>query len=91
MLAALKDGRAPTVHGDDYPTPDGSCVRDYIHVVDVADAHVAAMAALEAGREVGTVYNLGRGEGVSVLEILDAFRRALRRGVPAYRRAATPG
>jgi UDP-glucose 4-epimerase len=77
VLAALHDGRAPTVHGDDYPTPDGSCVRDYIHVVDVADAHVAAIAALEDGRDLGEVYNLGRGEGVSVLEILAAFRRAL--------------
>ncbi|MET0739955.1 MAG: UDP-glucose 4-epimerase GalE [Candidatus Nanopelagicales bacterium] len=82
VLAALKDGRPPNVHGDDYPTPDGSCVRDYIHVVDVADAHVAAVAALEAGRPVGAVYNLGRGEGVSVLEILDAFRRALGEDFP---------
>jgi UDP-glucose 4-epimerase len=77
VLAALRDERAPTVHGDDYPTPDGSCVRDYIHVVDVADAHTAAVSALESGRPIGEVYNLGRGQGVSVLEILDAFRRAL--------------
>jgi UDP-glucose 4-epimerase len=79
VLRALAAGEAPVVHGGDYPTPDGSCVRDYVHVVDVAEAHVAAVDALEAGRPIGDVYNLGVGEGSSVLAILDAFRRALGR------------
>ena len=77
--------------GDDYPTPDGSCVRDYIHVVDLAEAHVAAASALEAGRPLADVYNLGRGEGSSVLEILDAVRRALGRDLAARRRPPAAG
>jgi UDP-glucose 4-epimerase len=77
VLKALAEGRAPTVFGTDYPTPDGSCVRDYIHVADVADAHVLAAAKLEAGAELAPAYNLGLGKGISVLEILDAMRRVL--------------
>ena len=61
--------------GTDYPTPDGSCVRDYIHVGDIALAHVAAAAALEDGRALLPAYNLGSGDGLSVFEIMDAFRR----------------
>jgi UDP-glucose 4-epimerase len=72
VLAAVSEGRRPVVHGDDYATPDGTCVRDYIHVVDVATAHVAAAQALAGGRELAAAYNLGRGEGVSVRQILDA-------------------
>ncbi|MEU0969006.1 UDP-glucose 4-epimerase GalE [Streptomyces sp. NPDC005917] len=61
----------PRVFGADYPTPDGTCVRDYIHVVDLAEAHVAAAGALQAapGREL--TLNIGRGEGVSVREMID--------------------
>ncbi len=75
VLAALTEGRAPVVRGTDYPTPDGSCVRDYIHVADVADAHVAAARRIEAGAILRPAYNLGRGEGISVIEIMDAVRR----------------
>ena len=70
VLKALSEGRTPMVRGTDYPTPDGSCVRDYVHVADVADAHVAAAQALEAGRLLEPVYNLGSGDGVSVLQIM---------------------
>ena len=77
VLSALTEGRRPKVFGADYPTPDGSCVRDYIHVADVADAHVAAAARLEEGAELAPAYNLGLGTGISVLEILDAMRRVL--------------
>ncbi len=66
---ALARGERPQVFGADYPTPDGTCVRDYIHVADIADAHVVAARALEAGKEGGT-YNVGRGQGDSVLEVL---------------------
>lgn len=76
-------GRRPpiTVFGEDYPTPDGTCVRDYIHVVDLAAAHLAALAALEAGRDVGAV-NLGTGRGFSVREVIEAAEGVLKRPVP---------
>jgi UDP-glucose 4-epimerase len=70
VLKALSEGRTPMVRGTDYPTPDGSCVRDYVHVADVADAHVAAAVALDAGTPLEPVYNLGSGDGVSVLQIM---------------------
>ncbi len=75
VLKALTEGRTPQVLGTDYPTPDGSCVRDYVHVDDLALAHVAAAEALEDGRTLEPVYNLGSGDGVSVLQIMDAVRR----------------
>jgi UDP-glucose 4-epimerase len=65
-----------TVFGDDYPTPDGSCIRDYIHVVDLAKAHVAALKLMESSNFSGyDVFNLGTGKGNSVLEIIKAFER----------------
>ena len=75
VLKALTEGRTPTVNGTDYPTPDGSCVRDYVHVHDLALAHVAAAEALGAGQSLEPVYNLGSGDGASVLQIMDAVRR----------------
>ncbi len=69
VFAALDGGRAPLLHGDDHPTPDGSPVRDVVHAADVAAAFVAAARALAAGRPGGT-YDVGRGEGVSVREVL---------------------
>jgi UDP-glucose 4-epimerase len=74
VLEALAAGRRPMVFGADYPTPDGSCVRDYIHVVDVAEAHVVAADRIENGDDLSPVYNIGRGEGVSVLQIMDTMR-----------------
>jgi len=82
VLAAVTDGRRPIVFGDDYATSDGSCVRDYIHVSDVASAHVAAARALAAGETVSPAYNLGRGEGLSVKEILGAVEKAVGRPLP---------
>ena len=76
MFDALLDGRTPRVYGTDYPTPDGTCVRDYIHVVDLAASHVAAARRLEAGEPVEPVYCLGSGQGVSVREIMTAIREA---------------
>jgi UDP-glucose 4-epimerase len=75
ILSALTTGETPMVFGTDYPTPDGSCVRDYVHVQDVAQAHVGAVEALEAGRPLEPVYNLGSGDGLSVLQIMDAVAR----------------
>src|SRR5919202_1540471 len=70
VFQALLEGRTPRVNGTDYPTPDGTCVRDYIHVADLAEAHVAAARRLAAGEAVEPVYNLGSGSGVSVGEIM---------------------
>jgi UDP-glucose 4-epimerase len=71
IFEALLDGRTPRINGQDYPTPDGTCVRDYIHVSDLADAHVGAARALAEGRTLERVYNLGSGDGVSVRQIMD--------------------
>ena len=60
------------VFGGDYPTPDGTAIRDYVHVADLADAHVAALRRLQDGKS-GGAYNLGTGRGYSVREILDAI------------------
>jgi len=68
-LRALTSGEAPKIFGDDYPTPDGTCIRDYVHVADVADAHAAAMLHLNEGGASGA-YNVGRGVGSSVREVL---------------------
>lgn len=75
-LRALDEHRAPQVFGDDYPTPDGSCVRDYIHVQDLAEAHVAAVAATEQPARQ-QLFNVGRGVGFSVFDVLDAVRTAM--------------
>ncbi|MGC0249104.1 UDP-glucose 4-epimerase GalE [Pseudactinotalea sp. Z1748] len=73
VLEALAAGRTPQINGTDYPTPDGTCVRDYIHVADLAVAHVEAAKALAQGTALEPVYNLGSGTGVSVREIMDAM------------------
>ena len=72
IFEALLAGRTPRINGADYPTPDGTCVRDYVHVADLADAHVAAAQALAVGAPLEKVYNLGSGDGVSVRQIMDA-------------------
>ena len=72
LLIALEGGVGHmTIHGDDYPTPDGTCIRDYIHVEDLVAAHVAGLERLLAGGE-GGVYNLGTGRGASVREVIEA-------------------
>lgn len=75
VFDALLAGRTPRINGDDYATPDGTCVRDYIHVADLARSHVAAARRLEAGEPVEPAYNLGSGDGVSVREIMTAMAR----------------
>lgn len=73
VFDALLGGRTPRINGTDYPTPDGTCVRDYIHVADLALAHVAAARRLVAGEPIDPVYNLGSGSGASVGEIMRAI------------------
>ncbi len=75
VFDALVEGRTPRINGDDYPTPDGTNVRDYLHVADLALAHVAAAQALAEGRPLEPAYNLGSGDGVSVRQIMDAMAR----------------
>jgi len=80
-LDAVTGGQPLTVYGDDYPTPDGTPVRDYIHVTDLAEAHVAALEQLLEGGEPGAL-NLGTGEGASVRQVLEAVERASGQPVP---------
>jgi UDP-glucose 4-epimerase len=74
VVARLAAGESPIIYGDDYPTADGSCVRDYIHVADLADAHLAALDALDAG-PANRVFNVGTGAGASVREVIDHLIR----------------
>lgn len=77
-IAQVASGRRPqlNVFGGDYPTPDGTGVRDYIHVVDLARGHLAALNYMQQGRRGVHTWNLGTGKGVSVLEMIQAFERA---------------
>jgi UDP-glucose 4-epimerase len=77
VFRELSTGARPKVFGRDYPTPDGTCIRDYVHVCDIADAHVAALRQLAAGTDDRSfrVYNVGRGQGSSVLEVIDVIGR----------------
>jgi len=79
-----------TVFGDDYPTPDGTCVRDYIHVADLADAHLKAMGHLRDGGESG-IFNLGNAQGASVLEVIEAVKQASGRDFPIEIAPRRPG
>jgi UDP-glucose 4-epimerase len=92
FVAQVAVGKLPRlrVFGDDYPTPDGTGVRDYIHVVDLARGHVAALDYL-AGHAGVTTVNLGTGQGYSVLDVVRAFERASGRAVPYEVVARRPG
>ena len=94
VRATLGTGPSLKVFGTDYPTPDGSCLRDYIHVADLAEAHLAALTWLRAGPAgQGRAFNLGTGKGLSVLEIVAAGERVLGKNPPheiAGRRAGDP-
>ena len=96
MLAAAEGTQQLTVFGDDYPTADGTCVRDYIHVADLADAHLRAIEATAPGdarTDEFLVCNLGVGGGFSIREVIDAAERAVGRKIPyavGPRRAGDP-
>ena len=89
--AALGKRAHVAVYGDDYDTPDGTCVRDYIHVSDLADAHVAALTALIAQPERSLTLNCGYGRGFSVIEVLDAIDRVVGRQLPRPIEGRRPG
>jgi len=76
------------IYGDDYDTPDGTCVRDFVHVLDLAQAHILALEALDDGSRV---YNLGNGNGYSVREVIDTAREVTGRDIPAEVGAPRPG
>ncbi len=80
LLAAAGQREAVSIFGDDYPTEDGTCVRDYVHVSDLADGHVRALSFLEAGNPSSS-FNLGTGHGVSVRGVIDAARRVTGRKI----------
>jgi UDP-glucose 4-epimerase len=92
-VAQVAIGKLPelSVFGDDYPTVDGTGVRDYIHVVDLARGHVASLEALLAAGQGCYTYNLGTGRGYSVLQVVEAFQRASGRSVPYKVVARRPG
>jgi UDP-glucose 4-epimerase len=90
LSVALGQRESVTIFGDDYPTPDGTCVRDYIHVLDLAQAHILAFEALDRG---SAVYNLGNGEGFSVKQVIETAREVTGHSIPANvgpRRAGDP-
>jgi UDP-glucose 4-epimerase len=76
VFLALKNGKRPQIYGTDYPTPDGTCIRDYIHVQDLALAHVAALKKTESGF-VSSIYNVGSGNGYSVREMMNQISATL--------------
>jgi UDP-glucose 4-epimerase len=81
-VLSVADGKLPfvSVFGGDYPTPDGTCIRDYIHVADLGDAHIRALDYLQKGND-STHFNLGNGAGFSVLEVIETARRATGREI----------
>ena len=89
-IEAATGGRGLQVFGDDYPTPDGTCLRDYIHVTDLADAHVKALESI-AGGGPSTAYNLGTGHPHSVREVIDTVARVTGRAVPWTLAPRRPG
>jgi len=90
LMAAAGGIERLDVFGDDYPTPDGTCIRDYIHVTDLADAHVAAVNYLRDGGEVLRA-NLGSGHGTSIRQVLEAIDRVTGRQVPVQMLPRRPG
>ncbi len=88
LQVALGQREKIVIFGDDYPTPDGTCIRDYIHVVDLAQAHILALRALEHGSRT---YNLGNGRGFSVKEVIETARRVTGHPIPAQIGPRRPG
>ena len=80
VFLALKNGKRPQIYGSNYPTPDGTCIRDYIHVQDLALAHLAALKKVESGY-ISHVYNVGSGKGYSVKEMMDQISKSIGRDI----------
>jgi UDP-glucose 4-epimerase len=90
---ALGRRKSINIFGNDYPTPDGTCIRDYIHVSDLADAHLLALKALETAPESESrlIFNLGNGRGFSVLEVIESARRVTGHAIPTELCPRRPG
>ena len=93
LHVALGRAQHATIFGTDYPTPDGTCVRDYIHVSDLAQAHLLALNALIAGAERAEplIYNLGNGQGFSVRQVIEAARAVTGHAIPVIESPRRPG
>ena len=89
LEVALGQAERVSIFGTDYPTPDGTCVRDYIHILDLASAHLAALDAL--GSRDRLAYNLGNGKGFSIREVIDVARRVTGHPIPAVEIERRPG
>ena len=89
LLAAAAEGRPAMIYGTDYPTPDGTCIRDYIHVVDLVNAHILALEHVREGE--GQIYNLGSETGFSVREVIEACRKVTGREFKADEHPRRPG
>jgi UDP-glucose 4-epimerase len=79
-----------SIYGEDYPTPDGTCIRDYVHVSDLVDAHLAALSALESGGG-NLILNCGYGKGISIREVVSAVERATGKPLPVKSAPRRPG
>jgi UDP-glucose 4-epimerase len=88
LQGALGQREKIKIFGDDYPTPDGTCVRDYIHVLDLAQAHILALRALDQGSRI---YNLGNGQGFTVKEVIETAREVTGHPIPAEVGPRRPG
>ncbi|HZZ26631.1 MAG TPA: UDP-glucose 4-epimerase GalE [Pirellulales bacterium] len=88
LQVALGQRESVTIFGSDYPTPDGTCVRDYIHVADLAQAHILAMKAID---QKSRVYNLGNGQGFSVKQVIETARKITGHAIPVQNGARRPG
>jgi UDP-glucose 4-epimerase len=82
VFQALEESKSPEIFGDDYPTPDGTCIRDYIHVSDLSKSHLAALTAIE-NEELHEVYNVGSGSGYSVQEVIGQIEQSIGRSTHA--------
>lgn len=88
LQVALGQREAISVFGNDYPTRDGTCIRDYIHIIDLAQAHILALRALDEGSRV---YNLGNGQGFSVMEVIETAREVTGHAIPHVMGERRPG
>ena len=89
LQVALGQRENIAIYGTDYPTPDGTCVRDYVHISDLASAHLLALEALKEKEQL--IYNLGNGKGFSVREVIEAVRRVTGHAIPVKESARRPG
>ena len=89
LQIALGQAESATIFGTDYPTPDGTCIRDYIHIADLASAHILALGALDERDKM--IYNVGSGNGFSVREVIETARKVTGHAIPTVETSRRPG